>query len=123
MYLIERFFKKEVTSAFQRTLGWLFTFCGVTLAWVFFRSHSFEQASLMFSQLFADGTTSLRFTWQLITAVVLFVLADGIMQGKRFDLFIQHKALVWRWLVYGILLLGIVSLSVGDDQPFIYFQF
>jgi D-alanyl-lipoteichoic acid acyltransferase DltB (MBOAT superfamily) len=126
MYLCERGIK-TVSAGMNKTitsvLGWLFTFSGVTLAWVFFRSASFEQASEMFAQLFGNGTESLVYSWQVMVACILFISADVMMRGERFDLFIQRKSIVLRWLVYAVLLFGICVMAAGEDQPFIYFQF
>lgn len=126
MYLMERLFKRicpKFNGIFSQVLGGLCTFSGVTFAWVFFRSSSFAQASEMIGQFFKPGTLSLVYTWQVVVACVLLVSAELIMRGKRFDEFIQQKALGWRWFVYAVLLFGISIMAAGEDQPFIYFQF
>jgi alginate O-acetyltransferase complex protein AlgI len=126
MYLLERGIKsifKQQNGILSKIVGWAFTFSGVSLAWVFFRSGSFAQATEVIRQLFKEGTVSLVYTWQVVVACVLFMSADLIMRGERFDTFIQQKALGWRWLAYAVLIFGICIMAAGEDQPFIYFQF
>lgn len=126
LYLIERFWTTlfPVTSnRFVICISWLFTFLGVTIAWVFFRSHSFHQAFLILKQLTIVNGYSLTLTWKVLLACFLFVSADIILAGKRFDHYIQHQPILVRWFMYTVLLFGITIMAAGEEQPFIYFQF
>jgi D-alanyl-lipoteichoic acid acyltransferase DltB (MBOAT superfamily) len=103
----------------------LVTFNLVSLAWVFFRSQTFEQA---FEVL--QGIGSLRPGTTNWNAVGLLVVLGGI--ALVIDL-VQRKGgehtimLTWpapaRGVVYGVLALGLVLFAGGDTIPFIYFQF
>lgn len=128
MYLLERAVHSITGRSFSvlhKLAGWLLTFSGVTIAWVFFRSSSFKQAEEMIRQLFsfkADGDP-LQYTWQLWAGLLLLIGADIWTQGVRFDAFIGDRPVVIRWFIYALLLLGLTVLPNGNEQPFIYFQF
>jgi alginate O-acetyltransferase complex protein AlgI len=128
MYLLERGIHSVAgrsSGLFSKAMGWLFTFSGVTLAWVFFRSSSFKQAEEMIRQLFSlkAAGDSMHYTWQLWVGLLMLIGADIWMHGKRFDLFIQQKHIAVRWATYAVLLLALTVLASGEEQPFIYFQF
>ncbi len=126
LYLIAFGFAKlmlPINPKLKSVLGWLFTFVGVTIAWVFFRSHSFEQANVLLHQLLNGKGEALSFEWQLYIALIVFIVLDVLLNGKRFDVFIRSQSLLIRWIVYAVLLFGLTVMAGGEEQPFIYFQF
>ena len=102
------------------------TFLLVTVLWIFFRSQSLEEALSIFR--FLSGNAPLEpqalviplSTWIFLLA---FVISDVILYNRRFDTWLDGKPYVFRWLIYGILLLGIIVFAGVENFPFIYFQF
>lgn len=128
MYLLERGLHAitgKSSKLVSQIMGWLFTFSGVTLAWVFFRSSSFKQAEAMIRQLLSlkPAGDGMHYTWQLWAGLIILIGADVWMRGERYDQFIQRRPVAVRWASYALLLLALTVLASGDEQPFIYFQF
>jgi len=102
------------------------TFILVTLLWVFFRSQSFEDAISIFKLLFQNGPASPQqlliplSTWIFL---LLFITSDVLLYNKRFDSWVAGRPYVLRWMIYGILLFGILVFAGVENFPFIYFQF
>jgi D-alanyl-lipoteichoic acid acyltransferase DltB (MBOAT superfamily) len=102
------------------------TFLLVTLLWVFFRSPSFEGAIGLFGRLFRydplEPQTLLipLSTWIFL---LLFIASDVLLYNRRFDSWAGALPLALRWLVYAVLLFGIIVFAGVDNFPFIYFQF
>jgi alginate O-acetyltransferase complex protein AlgI len=102
------------------------TFILVTLLWVFFRSQSFEDAISIFKLLFQNGPASPQqlliplSTWIFL---LLFITSDVLLYNKRFDSWVAGRLYVLRWMIYGILLFGILVFAGVENFPFIYFQF
>ena len=102
------------------------TFILVTLLWVFFRSQSFEDAISIFKLLFQNGPVSPQqlliplSTWIFL---LLFITSDVLLYNKRFDSWVAGRPYVLRWMIYGILLFGILVFAGVENFPFIYFQF
>lgn len=102
------------------------TFILVTLLWVFFRSQSFHAALHVFSSMAHNtggGSSALAvpgFLWVFLT---IFVVSDILFYDTRFDKWIGKVSFVVRWVVYGILLFGIIGFAGVKHIPFIYFQF
>ena len=102
------------------------TFLLVTVLWVFFRSQSFEEAMDIFRFLAADAPVDRQTliiplsTWLFL---LVFVVSDLILYNKRFDTWVGGMPFILRWLIYGILLLGVIVFAGVENFPFIYFQF
>ena len=102
------------------------TFILVTLLWVFFRSQGVDQAIQIFRLMLHPGTAgsqSLVIPWSTWIFLLLFVVSDLILYNKRFDTWIGGVPYLFRWLIYGILLFGIIIFAGVENFPFIYFQF
>lgn len=102
------------------------TFILVTLLWVFFRSQSFEDAISIFKLLFQDGPASPQLliiplsTWIFL---LLFIASDVLLYNRRFDVWVAGLPYPLRWVIYGMLLFGILVFAGVENFPFIYFQF
>jgi hypothetical protein len=101
------------------------TFMIVTIAWVFFRSQSFGEALDLFSYLFNNSelahTLSIpAFVWVFLG---LFIISDIVLYNKRFDVWVGKIFWPIRWIIYGLLLFGIIVFAGVENFPFIYFQF
>ena len=131
-YLLEKGFDRILPSrkSFQlfssrHILRVTVTFLIVTLAWVFFRSSSVDQAFEMFGYLFhqispQEVLHEASLNWTLL---LVFILVDIALYNRRFDEWIEDKPLLVRWASYGLLLFSILIFSAVEDHPFIYFQF
>jgi alginate O-acetyltransferase complex protein AlgI len=110
-----------------RALRALATFTAVTLAWVFFRSQSFSQASTVYRELFTGGAGASTITgWCAVVAAAVILFAIF-----RIGLGDRSPALSWKGLprlaqagAIAVLLLGVELLSwPGTPATFIYFKF
>lgn len=123
-------------STINNIISVVFTFSLVTVAWVFFRGNSVEQAmhilrnsfdlsatpsmvKAQFEQLGFTGTTAL-----LTVAVVVFLFViDRIQTKKDILMYVTGKSWPMRWAIYYIIIFSIILLGVWGNQQFIYFQF
>lgn len=101
------------------------TFMIVTIAWVFFRSQSLSEALDLFSYLFnnfelAHTLSTPTYVWVFLA---LFIISDIVLYNKRFDLWVEKLFWPIRWIIYGLLLFGIIVFAGVENFPFIYFQF
>jgi alginate O-acetyltransferase complex protein AlgI len=102
------------------------TFILVTLLWVFFRSQSLDQAIDIFTLIFspgAAGSGSLVVPASTWIFLLLFITSDVVFYNRRFDSWVAGVPYLFRWLIYGILLFGIIAFAGVESFPFIYFQF
>lgn len=100
------------------------TFTIVTIAWVFFRSASIEDALHVFEALFSgEGVGTVEVSILVWGVFAAFVFTDILLFNKRFDQWIDNKHIIIRWSTYSVLLVCIVFFAGVDDLPFIYFQF
>ncbi len=128
-HLINRLFKlqkEQKPFSLQHLMLAFKTFIIVTIAWVFFRSQSLDEALQVFSSLFHNtnlsGTelSTPMFVWVFL---ILFMLSDFLLYNKRFDKWIAQFPLIGRWSIYTILIFSIIVFAGVEDFPFIYFQF
>lgn len=101
------------------------TFSLVTLAWVFFRSDSIENALLYIQHMFSFQTFNLAIPahgLKEIFLIIALVIVEWVQRKKQHGLQIDRLATPWRWVIYLIVALVVVH-SFGAEQPFIYFQF
>ena len=101
------------------------TFVMVTLLWSVFRAPSFGTLRDLFVALFENGAMShqLQIAPVAWIALALFIVADIVIRNSRFDVWCGQQKTVVRWLVYGLLIFAIITLSSVEQYPFIYFQF
>lgn len=126
MYLVERGIHAILGESKSRAgilVGWIFTFVGVSIAWVFFRAASFNDALLLLKQLGTSNGNMPALYWQQIGGMILIVLFDLMLRGQRIDVYLSSRPEWIRWVVYTVLFAALLVLSGGDEQPFIYFQF
>ncbi len=111
-------------------LSILFTFCGVSFIWIFFRANSLSDAVYIVTHLTGTSTTfatvfnNSGFEFPIVLAAIGFMLLLHLVQphaGMRELL--AKKPLIFRWIVYILLLLAIINLGNYDETPFIYLQF
>jgi D-alanyl-lipoteichoic acid acyltransferase DltB (MBOAT superfamily) len=105
----------------------LYTFSFVTIAWVFFRSETIQQALFFFKDFYKNvGEKSiihnLNFTI-LIPVILLFIMDWKFRKNERQLAFFKHQLL--NWLAYITLGLVIIFYFLNNqaESSFIYFQF
>ena len=133
LYIIERavnraFNIQKVYSSYSagHILLSMKTFILVTLLWVFFRSQGVDQAIHIFGLMFhpgAAGSQSLAIPLSTWIFLSLFIVSDLVLYNNRFDTWVGGIPYLFRWLIYGILLFGIIIFAGVENFPFIYFQF
>lgn len=113
-------------------------FLTVTLAWIFFRSNSAQDALHYIKRIFwlSGGVGWRQFIqienleiYVVVLAVVMLFLCDLAKEltGERIDVLLNRQNLYFKW---GVLLIGIIMILVFgvygvnvELEPFIYFQF
>jgi alginate O-acetyltransferase complex protein AlgI len=133
LYLLERvvnrtFNLRKVCSPWSagHILLAIKTFILVTLLWVFFRSQGADQSIHIFRLMFSPGaraSQSLVIPLSTWIFLLLFISSDLVLYNRRFDTWIGRMPYLFRWLVYGVLLFGIIIFAGVENFPFIYFQF
>lgn len=123
---------------FHRGLQILITFTLVSLAWIFFRADTLSDAYYVISHLhtgwenilnrdFLDSAIFLgRTKMDLIIAfasLAFLGLVHGIERHENMRRFLSDKPAGLRFVLYYIIVAGIVLLSLPDMANFIYFQF
>jgi D-alanyl-lipoteichoic acid acyltransferase DltB (MBOAT superfamily) len=135
LYLwVERFFRERRGGAETHTgSGWsgvayaLFTYMLVNIAWVFFRSGTFNKAWHMLQSMFgqvSDGKALLTSLALIKVAVVIpvMLLTHWLMRGTSV-LEVAHRM---RWWGLGLVWAAMILLLVwaqDSGSSFIYFQF
>lgn len=133
IYLIESLFNKMIKPKYNDTpfsLQHIFlaskTFILVTIAWIFFRSQSFESAIHLIKLVFVNYNVKSipleipTYVWFFLS---LFLVSDILLYNKRFDSWASSLNMATRWIVYSVLIFSIIVFAGVDDFPFIYFQF
>ncbi|MBG8553728.1 MBOAT family O-acyltransferase [Hymenobacter guriensis] len=127
-------------SSVRRILGITTNFVLVTVAWIFFRAHSFADAIYMVKQLtkipqelsnvIVKHTVTLGPSLPSIKLLPVFFALIIILEviatlHMRFNLNKQLKAMpiYVRWGAYYLALLVIVMFGAFEERQFIYFQF
>ena len=117
-------------TGWVRALSWLLTFAYVTLAWVFFRSTSVENACLLLSHIAEDFSwdylvpfVKARTAWSVF-AVVGFAL--HALRGHHADS-LKKTFVRAPWIVKLILTIIVIQFAINVSSqgvaPFIYAQF
>ncbi len=131
MLLLERYFSmafkfgiKESWS-FINVLLTIKTFLITSFIWIFFRSESFEKAKQVIGAIFNNSGVPVSGTPLLIPLlfIVVLVVLDIWVYGSRFDRRLDVLPPVIRWVIYTIILFGLLALSGTQKFTFIYFQF
>ncbi|MDQ1352101.1 MAG: hypothetical protein QG657_2407 [Acidobacteriota bacterium] len=107
----------------------LFTFFAVSFLWIFFRANTLADAFYIIAHITGGIGTStvapklgLEFVISLAAiGLMLYVYLVQPQNGYR-DMFAQ-RSLVFRWVMYLVLVLAIMNLGKFEEIPFIYVQF
>jgi alginate O-acetyltransferase complex protein AlgI len=114
----------ETTPA--RVLLALGTFALVCLTWVFFRAHSFPDATRLLRAMLVGAPDRLSLgvfaTVSVVVVTALLLAAHWWMRDSSLEAKWQQLSVWGRSTVLAILILSI-ALVPGDDRAFIYFQF
>lgn len=112
-----------------RILQRITTFLLVSLAWIFFRANSLDDAIVIFQKIFDFKNYSMPFLDSFST-MAFCVIAIAMLFCKDFlDCFLpKHKVLILktpirRYIAYLSILTWILVAGVFDNGQFIYFQF
>jgi len=107
--------KKNILSYIKYTSQVMYTFCTVTLAWVFFRANSISDALLYIS-----GFNSFKIDAQsyIITTDILLLMTLVFFDYLRYRKIKFHILL---WLIMSIAIIGALNREIQAE--FIYFQF
>ncbi|MGB0870421.1 MAG: MBOAT family O-acyltransferase [Flavobacteriales bacterium] len=114
------------TNKFVQIILILKTFIFVSIFWVFFRSQSISEAFDFFKYMAINTGETFKtldvdiFIWGLL---LFFIGVDHFLSRERFDVFIQNKPFVFRWMIYTVFISGILIFAGVEDYQFIYFQF
>lgn len=106
----------------------LVTFCLVTLAWVFFRAHSVQHAVEYILNIFSSSLFTVPHLAGKSEVLLILLLITSLVAvewgGRKWPFALAylspHRWL--RWLIYYLLVMGIVLFG-KDGEQFIYFQF
>lgn len=110
-------------------LGWLITFLGVVVAWVFFRAEDLPAALHVVRMMFDAGAYSVVALEALSfdDGLIMFMLAILICLQNAFkDVPLTKLLSSMPWPVLGVLIgcmLVLISTASGEGNAFIYFQF
>jgi len=115
---------------FYKGVRILFTFCCVSLIWIFFRANSLSDAFYIISHLLSGFETppaifqdmKLEFFIALISVGFMF-LVHLFQPHKGIRKLFSEKPLLFRWILYLLLVLSIMNLGEFNEIPFIYVQF
>lgn len=114
-------------GGWQRLAGTLVTFCLVTLAWIFFRCNTTDQAFMIMRSMFSgkgEASVEVMITRSSIGIGVIFIiillLAEKFMSSRLLEL----RNRFWPDVVFGVFVLtSILIFGVFSGHSFIYFQF
>ncbi len=124
------FFSKREATKFlfylPKALGLTFTFINVSIAWIFFRSNTFNDAIFTIKSLFTKVPSVVDFNIQNLTKyfflLCIFLIVETLFQKRDIKkVFIRHHLLRFGIFIIGLQLIFLFSAT--DKQHFIYFQF
>ncbi len=123
---IETVASSNVLPSAKECLNILATFLLVTLAWIFFRSQTLDQAFGVIGEIFSKSllTTPKVLPLDVLTLVLIFVAIEWLARFQHHALRFQTHPLSQplRWVIYYILISSIFLFG-GQQTEFIYFQF
>ena len=125
---IEKFFKNRRWNFLQSsTVQWILTFALINIGWIFFRSPDFSTCFLWLRKIFLLNT---HLTWDIVSLPERykdrFFIALGVaiviafFSKNTWD--IKFKPSVTNALILGFLF-ALCLMYMGDESPFLYFQF
>jgi len=126
LFLIAEYFfykEKEASTLFSLGLKWLYTFLVTTVAWVFFRSQTLEQAWLIIKKLAGFGDmgiyTVFNFTELAFCFILILILLSQEAPLKRLNV---EKSSKYYFVLWGLILSSYLF-GIYNYKQFIYFQF
>ncbi len=131
--IIEQLLKKWVpadgvhTSKLGQFVLGLLTFFAVMLAFVVFRAENVTQAWHIISAMFVSNSTRPliqqdAWLWIVLSAFLLMMVVQWYMRNRDLSQVINSMPLLFRSLIIAMALI-LISLSPGNSNAFIYFQF
>jgi hypothetical protein len=103
------------------------TFLFASLGWVFFRSKSISQATLIFSKIFSVSFLPIPCIGATEASTLKFILFLIIVEwmGREGDYALSNLGRIpvaFRWIFYYLIIFFLFAYN-GEEQVFIYFQF
>lgn len=113
-----------------KSFSWLLTFVYVTIAWVFFRATSVENACLVLSRSVTDFDIA-YFTYFIEArpwwCVFLIIPMLCMLIGERRFVRLQTRFIMMPWIVklllFTLAVQVVIQFHTSSVQPFIYYQF
>lgn len=114
----------DVPVMIRNSLGRIITLFLVLIAWVFFRSSSFDHALLMLRQMFGGSIHGITWFYPFVFFGLLFIIATHVIQMTRWNQWIRPAAnhILSPIIIFTIIWLVIIFYP-KNFAPFIYFQF
>lgn len=108
--------------------GWLVTFVGVMVAWVFFRAANIDDAFFILGRILNFETLvllpqAMAESWRGVAAIGVLVAAEWLQRDKEHPLQFDRIPVAVEQLGYVAMVFFVVSYGAVDETPFIYFQF
>jgi len=128
MLIVERFFRNRNFVLIKNSgLRWAFTFGLVNIGWVFFRSPDFSTCFLWLKKIFLFNS---KLTWDLVSLPERYKDRFFIALGAAIVIAffskntweIKFKPSITHALILGSLF-ALCLMYMGDESPFLYFQF
>ena len=131
---LSRFITKTIAG---KLFSWFITFSLVTIAWIFFRANTIDDALILLRKACTFDSTSpnyyihdiawndLELEYSLAIYLILFLeLVQFISRRSRLESFIGNLPTIFRWSFYIVIAELIIWFGYyGGDAKFIYFQF
>jgi len=117
--------KIKINQYAKRFICLAWTFILVNIGWVFFRANSLNDAAYILTHMFTS-TSDLILGGALIFVIItiLFVM-DLIYTSPKMISYWErlNKVKLLRWLVYIMLVFGLLLFGINKSVEFVYFQF
>ena len=110
----------------------LITFILVSITWIFFRANSISDAIYILTHLFSGWSLNfsgidigLGWVGLIIAFVSIFFMEciHLIQEHIGINNFLSKKSVLFRWIIYIIIILMIILFGIFGSREFIYFQF
>lgn len=122
---------------FGKLISWAITFSLVTIAWIFFRANSIDDACMLLQKACVFDSIAIDYSahdieWNILKpeynlAIYLIIFLEIIQllsRKNKVEDFIGNWPTIVRWIFYFVITQAIIWLGYyGGDAKFIYFQF
>ncbi len=122
--------KDSKPNVFVSAIGWFVTFQLICLAWVFFRSGSYDNAFAMLKQIATHFQPAVIMQWLTGYWPVAMLMALGFIlhfMPQRLSLMTRNLVIKSPFAAQALLIVIVIYIVIqiksSDVQPFIYFQF